>query len=74
MLDFLDTSSMSVTQSMVKAKESGNEEVRRETLMGKVDCLWCGHRLIKYLIGIIWMFEFFNILLYCLGVGTTPNC
>jgi hypothetical protein len=55
---------MEKVQYMVKAKESGNEEVIRERLMDKVDCLGSELSLIKYFIGIICFFEFFNILLY----------
>jgi len=50
---------------MVKAKKSGNEEVWRARLMDKVDCEGSEVRLIKYLISIIWLFEIFNMLLYC---------
>ena len=51
-------------QLMVKAKESDNEEVWRARLMDKVDCVGSEFNLIKYLINIICLFEFFNMLLY----------
>jgi len=50
---------------MVKAKESGNDEVWRARLMEKVDCIVIELKLIKFLIVIICLFEFFNMLLYC---------
>jgi len=56
---------MENAQSMVKVKESGNEEVWMARLMDKVDCVGSELRLIKYFIGIICLFEFFNMLLYC---------
>ena len=49
---------------MVKTKENGNEEVLRIRLMDKVECVGSKLRLIKYLIVIICLFEFFNMLLY----------
>jgi len=49
---------------MVKPKDSGSEEVRKATLMYKVDCIGSELRLIKYLIGVICLFELFNMLLY----------
>jgi len=51
--------------SMVKARESGNDEVWRASLMDKV---FDSHNLlvlIKFLILIICFFEFFNMLLCC---------
>ena len=56
---------MEKVQSMVKAKESGNDEVWRARLMEKVDCIVIELKLIKFLIVIICLFEFFNMLLYC---------
>jgi len=50
---------------MVKTKESGNDEVWRARLMDKVNCIGSEFRLIKFLIIIICLFEFFNMLLYC---------
>jgi len=55
---------MEKVQSMIKAKESDNEEVWRARLMNKVDCVGSELRLITYLIVIICLFEFFNMLLY----------
>jgi hypothetical protein len=48
---------------MVKVKESGNEEVCRARLMDKVDYLGSELILIKYLIGILCLFEFLTS--YC---------
>jgi hypothetical protein len=56
---------MEKVQSIVKAKESGNEKVWRARLMDKVDCVGSELRLIEHLICIICLFEFFNMLLYC---------
>jgi hypothetical protein len=41
---------MEKVHSMVKAKESGNEEVYRARLMDKIDCVGSELRLIKYLV------------------------
>jgi len=48
-----------------KAKESGNEEVWRERLMDKVECVGSELRLIKFVMIIICLFEVFNMVLYC---------
>jgi len=58
---------MENVQSMVKAKakESGNEEVWRERLMDKVECVGSELRLIKFVMIIICLFEVFNMVLYC---------
>jgi len=50
---------------MVKPKESGNEEVWRAKLMDKLDCVGSELRFIKCLIVITFLFELFNMLLYC---------
>jgi len=50
---------------MVKAKESGNEEIWRARLIDKVECVGSELSLIKFLIVIICLFEFFNMILYC---------
>jgi len=52
---------MEKVQSMVKSKENDNEEISRARLIDKVDCVGNELRLIKYLIGLICSFEFFNM-------------
>jgi len=56
---------MEKVQSMVKAKGNGNNEVWRARLMDKVDRVGSELRLIKFMIVIIYLFEFCNMLLYC---------
>jgi len=48
---------------MEKPKDSVREEVWRARLMDKVDCVVSGLRLIKILIGVICLIEFFKMLL-----------
>jgi len=50
---------MEKVQSIVKGKENGNEEVWRARLMNKVECIGSEVRLIKFLIVMICLFEFF---------------
>ena len=56
---------MEKVQSMVNAKESGNEEVWRAKLMDTIDYVGSGLRLIENLIDIIFLFEFLIMLLHC---------
>jgi len=50
---------------MFKSKESENEVVWRVRLMDKVDTLRIELRLIKFLIVVVCLFEFVNMLLNC---------
>jgi hypothetical protein len=58
------TRMMKKVQSMLKAKENGNDEVWRARLMDKVDCIGSEFRVIKFMIVIICLFEFCNMLMY----------
>lgn len=60
------TRMMEKVQSMLKAKESGNDEVWRAKLMDK--CIGSELRVIKFMIVIICLFEFCNMLMYIFKV------
>lgn len=53
---------------MLKAKESGNDDVWRARLMDKVDCIGSELRVIKFMIVIICLFEFCDMLMYISNV------